>query len=138
MPKNSSTNTPVSVTNTPENGMKPTIKNTLENCIEPFQQFEDCRSKNGSQQEEFQLDNPTHEFVQQHYKHLHPQCDLLGSLLHQGYAWDDDLTVHVDQCNGLHVLADALQELLGTQGTLCGMYEVVTMQAAVIPNQESA
>jgi hypothetical protein len=53
--------------------MKPTIKNTLESCIEPFQQFEDCCSKNGSQQEESQLDNPSHEFVQQHYKRQHPQ-----------------------------------------------------------------
>jgi hypothetical protein len=50
-------------------------------------------------------------------------CDLLLSLLHQGYAWDDDPTVHADQRNGLHILADALQELLGAQRTLCGMYE---------------
>jgi hypothetical protein len=57
------------------------------------------------------------------------------SLLRQGYAWDGNPTVHSDQCNSLHVLDDALQELLGAQRTLCGIYEeLVTMQAAVVPN----
>jgi hypothetical protein len=43
------------------------------------------------------------------------------------------------KCNSLHVLADELQELLGTQRTLCGMYEEWVMkQVAVIPNWESA
>jgi hypothetical protein len=67
------------------------------------------------------------------------RCDFVLSLLRQGYAWDGDPTVHADQHNSLHILDDALQELLGDQRTLCGMYEeLVMMQAAVIPNQESA
>jgi hypothetical protein len=68
-----------SATNTPENGMKPTIKNT-EDCIETLQKFEDCLPQNDSQQEESQLDNLTHKLVQQHYK-FHPQWMAKSGIL---------------------------------------------------------
>jgi hypothetical protein len=82
---------PESTTNTPENGMKPTIKNT-EDCIETLQQFEDCLPQNDSQQEESQLDNLTHKLVQQHYK-FHPQWMAKSGILPPRLA-----TCRVPQC----------------------------------------
>jgi hypothetical protein len=45
-----------------------------------IEQVADGHSKNGSQQES-QLDNPTHKFVQQHYKHQHPQWAAKSAIL---------------------------------------------------------
>jgi hypothetical protein len=80
------------------------------------------------------------------------RCDLQLSLLRGGYARDHDDdnnngggTVAESAQSATHVLADALQELLGVDGTLRQLYqELVTLQgefyelAAVITNTGSA
>jgi len=69
------------------------------------------------------------------------RCDLQLSLLRGGYAADSDNVVSESK---RHVLADAMQELLGEDGTLRYLYEnLVTLQgefyelAAVITNPGS-
>lgn len=55
------------------------------------------------------------------------RCDLQLSLLRGGYKADGN--VHINNNSGTHVLADALQEILGAQGSLRDLYErLVTPQ----------
>ena len=59
------------------------------------------------------------------------RCDLQLSLLRGGYAADNEIAVADDStfCDKKHVLADALQELLGEDGTLRFIYEnIVTLK----------
>jgi uncharacterized phage infection (PIP) family protein YhgE len=95
------TNMPENSTKLAENSTKPTLETTGPLLIKTLQQFEDGLpqnnsqqeesktfkqgadglSKNVSQQEESQLDNPTHELVQQHYKFQHPQWMAKSGIL---------------------------------------------------------
>lgn len=59
------------------------------------------------------------------------RCDLQLSLLRDGYKADSNVNNNEDDDDdsGTHVLADALQEILGTQGSLRDLYErLVTPQ----------
>ena len=57
------------------------------------------------------------------------RCDLQLSLLRGGYKADMNFIDDNDSGTSEHVLADALQEILGTQGTLRDLYEtLVTLQ----------